>query len=156
MIKIEERDLTLETPWGMFNHRVGCLAFHEGMILLERSPAGYWFVPGGRVSFGEFSKDAVLREIKEELSIHLNDVEWAGLLENYFTMYGKKFHEVAILYRITVPIDTLLPKIDNNGDPVFYAWHAINTLQDIDLRPYFLSDRISEFKKGITHVLHRE
>jgi ADP-ribose pyrophosphatase YjhB (NUDIX family) len=156
MVNIEDRDLTLETPWGMFNHRVGCLAFHEDMILLERSPEGYWFVPGGRVAFGEFSKDAVLREMKEELSINLDNVEWAGLVENYFTLDGERFHEIAIFYRIEVPIDTLLPTADDNGDPVFYAWHAINNLQDIDLKPYFLSDRIVEFKKGVTHVLHRE
>jgi ADP-ribose pyrophosphatase YjhB (NUDIX family) len=156
MVKVEERDLTLETPWGMFNHRVGCLAFHEDMILLERSPEGYWFAPGGRVAFGEFSKDAVLREMKEELSINLDNVEWAGLVENYFTLAGKKLHEISIFYRIAVPIDTLLPTTDDNGDPVFYAWHMINNLQDIDLKPCFLGDRLAEFKKGITHVLHRE
>ncbi len=46
---------------------VDILAVHEGRLLLMRrvnEPGkGVWFVPGGRIRYGETLKEAVLREL---------------------------------------------------------------------------------------------
>lgn len=39
-----------------------------------------YFLPGGHVEFGEFSKDALLRELKEEVSLDIKKAELIGVL----------------------------------------------------------------------------
>ena len=42
----------------------------DGKVLLARSArGGHWDIPGGRIHFGERPKDAVAREVKEELGL---------------------------------------------------------------------------------------
>jgi ADP-ribose pyrophosphatase YjhB (NUDIX family) len=62
----------------------GCLILNdkEEILLIRRAgevrnEAGWWSKPGGGIKFGEKAKDAMIREMKEELSI---DVKIVGLL----------------------------------------------------------------------------
>ena len=43
----------------------------EGKVL-----AGYWEFPGGKIEPGESSEEALIREIKEELSIDIHVDQW--------------------------------------------------------------------------------
>ncbi len=50
-------------------------------MLVERAvepKKGYWDVPGGFVDVGENFEESVQREIKEELGIDLENLEYAG------------------------------------------------------------------------------
>lgn len=63
-------DITFKTVEGRFNYRVCAMILHKGKILAmhdDRSP--YYYLPGGRVQLHETAEAAVLREVKEELSI---------------------------------------------------------------------------------------
>lgn len=61
---------------------VGALIFNDQyqLLLTKRGPkakneVGKWEIPGGGVEFGESLKEAVVREIKEELGITIQVVE---------------------------------------------------------------------------------
>jgi len=54
---------------------------------------------GGRVKFGEYGAQAVVRELLEELQQPLADVQYLGLCENIFVYEGQPGHEVALIYR---------------------------------------------------------
>ena len=61
-------DLTLKTKEGYFNYRVAAVIVNDGKILAQRdTKTNEYYLPGGRVTFGETSEEALLREIKEEL-----------------------------------------------------------------------------------------
>ena len=63
-------DLTLKTKEGYFNYRVAAVIVNDGKILAQRNTkTNEYYLPGGRVTFGETSEEALLREIKEELKI---------------------------------------------------------------------------------------
>ena len=53
---------------------------------------------GGGVEFGEHSRDAMLREIREELGTEVENLELVGVLENIFIYEGQQGHEVVFVY----------------------------------------------------------
>jgi len=57
---------------------------------------------GGAVEFGEQSRDAVVREIREELGAELEDVRLVGVLESLFTYLGRPGHEIVFVYDATL------------------------------------------------------
>ena len=64
-------DISFEAGGSKFNYRVCAVIIKDKKILAmtdERSP--YYYLPGGRVKFGETAENAVLRELYEELGIY--------------------------------------------------------------------------------------
>jgi 8-oxo-dGTP pyrophosphatase MutT (NUDIX family) len=54
--------------------------------------------PGGGIEHGEFSVDAVRREMREELNTELADLRLLGVLENIFGFQGQPAHELVFLF----------------------------------------------------------
>jgi 8-oxo-dGTP pyrophosphatase MutT (NUDIX family) len=57
----------------------------------------YRFIGGG-VEFGEHSREAVVREFREELGVELTNVSLRGTHENVFTFDGEQGHEIWRVY----------------------------------------------------------
>ena len=82
---------------------VVCL-FRKGDRILvsegfDSSKGDYYCRPlGGGIEFGERSRDALLREIKEEVGAEVENLELIGVLENIFTFEGARGHEVVFVY----------------------------------------------------------
>lgn len=53
---------------------------------------------GGGIEFGEHSRDAILREIREEIGIEVERLELVGVLENLFIYEGAQGHEIVFVY----------------------------------------------------------
>ena len=53
---------------------------------------------GGRIEFGERSRDAVTREVREEIGAEVTDLVYLGALENIFTYEGRPMHEIILIY----------------------------------------------------------
>lgn len=62
------------------------------------NPDGYHRLIGGSVEFGETHRDAVLREVREELGATVHRLEYLGVVENIFQMDGRLGHEIVFLY----------------------------------------------------------
>ena len=65
-----------------------------GIVLTKRSArlrahAGQWALPGGRIDAGESPEDAALRELHEELGLHVKETDAIlGRLDDYPTRSG--------------------------------------------------------------------
>ena len=55
---------------------VAALIFKEDKILITKRKTGEWEFPGGKVEYQEAPKDAIRREITEELGIQLKNVRF--------------------------------------------------------------------------------
>jgi ADP-ribose pyrophosphatase YjhB (NUDIX family) len=60
--------------------------------------AGYHRLIGGSVELGETHREAVVREVREELSATVEELTYVGVVENIFTVDGDLGHEVVFLY----------------------------------------------------------
>ena len=65
----------------------------------DSTKSEYFLRPvGGEVEFGESSRDALIREGREELELELRGVALLGVLENVFSYDGEPGHEVVFVY----------------------------------------------------------
>jgi ADP-ribose pyrophosphatase YjhB (NUDIX family) len=85
---------------------------------------------GGGVEWRELSRDAVARELREELGTDLEDLRLLGVLENVFTYDGRDLHEIAFVYegrlcdRRLYERDVMLA-VEAGGDPINVMWVPI-------------------------------
>jgi ADP-ribose pyrophosphatase YjhB (NUDIX family) len=83
-----------------------CLFRHGDRILVSRDydsvkQEHYYRPLGGGIEFGETSRDAIIREMREELDAEIENLIWLGTLENLFTLEGEPGHEIALIYDAT-------------------------------------------------------
>lgn len=64
----------------------------------RENPAGYHRLIGGGVELGETHRDAVVREVDEELGVRILDLEFLACVENIFAIDGVPGHEIVFLY----------------------------------------------------------
>ncbi|MFJ4456043.1 NUDIX hydrolase [Pseudomonas sp. NPDC089392] len=80
-----------------------CVFHHQGKILVnvfEDPASGQTLCRplGGGIEFGELGRDAIAREVHEELGQPISDVRLLGTLESLFTYAGKPGHEIVQVY----------------------------------------------------------
>ena len=93
MLNIDHKNLKIVVSIALIND--------NDEILLSKRPEnkflpGFWEFPGGKVEIGEAPKDALIREIKEELNIDINDKCIAPLSFSEFDY--KEFQLLLLLY----------------------------------------------------------
>jgi ADP-ribose pyrophosphatase YjhB (NUDIX family) len=87
---------------------VAGLIFVEGKLLLTRRAyepcKGMLDLPGGFVDRGETGEAALAREIREELNLDIEDVEYYGTAANTY-LYGQLEYQVLDLFYLCRPRD---------------------------------------------------
>ena len=97
---------------------VDILAVHEGRLLLMRrvkEPGrGVWFVPGGRIRYGQTLKEAMLRELEEETGLTPVGFEAKGSMCHFWS----DANYVTTFFRVDVVGDVV--RMDDEHDA--YMW----------------------------------
>ncbi len=83
---------------------IGIVERDDGSILVgegyDRVKKEIFYRPlGGTIEFGETGKEALGRELKEEIAAEVSNVRFLGTVENIFTFDGKPGHEIVLVYR---------------------------------------------------------
>ncbi|MCI5521999.1 MAG: NUDIX domain-containing protein [Tenericutes bacterium] len=142
------KDLSVMIDNVKFNYRAGLLIEKGNKVLVECNPAiDFVTLPGGRVQTLESSMDALKREIKEEMNIELDSerIKMRALIENFFEMDEKKYHELYFLYKLKVTSkDTEFKKDMKNIDSKasYYKWVKKEDLEKENLLPVVLRDLV--------------
>jgi 8-oxo-dGTP pyrophosphatase MutT (NUDIX family) len=77
---------------------------------------------GGGIMFGEKTKDALKREIEEEISEKIVDIEYIATLENIFTFNGQKGHEIVFVYDAKFKNKTVYDRESFEGYEIEENW----------------------------------
>jgi ADP-ribose pyrophosphatase YjhB (NUDIX family) len=53
---------------------------------------------GGGIEFGESSREAMIREVREEIGLDIENLQLLSVLENVFSLEGQPRHEIVFIY----------------------------------------------------------
>jgi 8-oxo-dGTP pyrophosphatase MutT (NUDIX family) len=154
-------DIVFERDGKKFNFRAVAVIIHSNKILLHKINSNpYWSLPGGRVELSESARDAVRREMKEELRIDCSIIQPLWVMENFFDSFGFSFHEIAFYFLMSVPSD-LLTRGDSfeeydGTSKLNFSWHAIDDLDNVELYPEFLRKSVRNLPETLTYITHRD
>lgn len=134
----------------VFNVRSAALIRHNDYYFIsKREDKDYYSIPGGRINYGEDSKSAILRELKEELNWHINpdDTELVRIIENFFTFKDNvKFHEYLFIYEINISDEYFNQgNFINLENPLMHMeWYQKSDYLNLDIRPSIIKDIITD------------
>jgi len=130
---------------GQIRPLVLCLFRHGNRILVscdyDSVKQDHYYRPlGGGIEFGEHGRNAIIREIREELGVEIENVIWLGTLENIFTLDGEPGHEIVLIYDATFVDHSLYEREEivgheHGNDTAFVAlWKSLEELESGPVR----------------------
>lgn len=103
---MQKKDVNFSEGNSRFNFRVAIYLENNGRILLHKSPAfDFWNMPGGRVKMGETTRQAIIREIEEELELQIDELNLIHVGENIFEWQGLTVQELLFVYYANIGED---------------------------------------------------
>jgi ADP-ribose pyrophosphatase YjhB (NUDIX family) len=147
-------DISWSARGGTFNLRVAAIISHDNRVLLcTVDGLGYWFLPGGRVRFGELAQRALSRELAEELGHQFPAGRLAFVVENIYWDSSLQ-QEVGLYYRLAWPPEIADSDLDGGTEPGHrFRWVAISELNSVRFEPTGLIPEIQRPGDDLRHVL---
>jgi 8-oxo-dGTP pyrophosphatase MutT (NUDIX family) len=86
---------------------------------------------GGGIEFGEYSEEAIRREIKEEINEEITQLKYLGTLENIFVFDGQPGHEIVQVYDGKLVNTDLYEQVEiigteDNGTQIKVLWKHLD------------------------------
>ena len=100
----------------------------DGKILLCKAKGGKTtYLPGGHIEFGETGRQALVREIKEELGVDSTTGAFLGVVENSFLQHGKPHAEINLVYELSLAEGEVWAR----EDWIEFEWRPLTDLDDL-------------------------
>lgn len=104
----------------------------------QENPEGFHRLIGGSVELGETAREAMIREVDEELGASISDLRQLGVVENVFTYNGDIGHEIVFVFTgrlspMPTEVDATLTEIDGSVVPV--VWRPFADQDEVPLFP---------------------
>jgi ASC-1-like (ASCH) protein/ADP-ribose pyrophosphatase YjhB (NUDIX family) len=151
-LKLLNQDIDIKNEYATFKYRVAGIIIDDNKVLACKAKKfnGYVF-PGGHVELKESSKEAVIRELKEELQADFKIEKLLCVHENLYKTLDEKIASEIVFYYVLSPLEKL-PKeeffITENDKGVIkkheYGWIDISELLNQNVNPKDISKLIME------------
>ncbi len=156
--------VTFEKGDIRFNYRVVGIVFNKNWVLLHRAEKDdFWTLPGGRVELLEPSKDALKREMHEELGVEVCAGRLIWVVETFFKDGGILFHELGFYYLVELPKGCSLYRKrefwgkehleEDKEIRLIFKWFSLDELEALSLYPKVLEE--SAKRASENHATHR-
>lgn len=136
-----------------FNFRVGVIFEFNGKVIIEKGgKGGHGVLPGGRVKTLENTKEALIREIKEEMHFDISkkEIKLQSIIENFFENSNQKFHELYFVYKVKLDENDIIVKreskdfINYDSESNYYEFVDINNIDDEFIKPLVIKKIVKE------------
>jgi 8-oxo-dGTP pyrophosphatase MutT (NUDIX family) len=124
---------------------------HDGRILLNRYGGdSFWALPGGAAEAGEFSPDALVREMREELGVSVGIGRLIWVIENLFAYRGTDYTEYGFYYEVAWPPGNGVSESEFAGleSDQFFRWATPAEVAALDFRPSGLKPPLLALMSG--------
>ena len=145
------KDLKVDIENVRLNVRCGLIMRHGDDVVLEISKVGRnSVIPGGRIQTMESSREAIRREIFEEMGILLEEsrIRQLTVLENFFTYEERGFHEIYFLYEyiLSPELYEKIKEIGTNMDnrETYFKFVEAEKVEEYNLLPKALYEYVIE------------
>ncbi|MBR6793877.1 MAG: NUDIX domain-containing protein [Clostridia bacterium] len=155
-----EHDLLFQREDWMFSYRVGGLLYRDGKLLMQRTMGeNSYSIPGGHVSFGEFSRETLARELIEETGAAIKVGRLAAVVE-LFWQWRKPCHQVNFYYLAELKNKDALPSynffaMDELGQQqkaLEFCWVDLKQLHRVEIQPACLKPYLAQLPDHIIHL----
>lgn len=118
------------------------------VLLVQATGYTNTFLPGGHIEFGESAKDALIREIEEELGIECTVVGLLGLVEHKWEKQGVLHCEINQVFE--VESDELKTSYNpkSSESHLKFFWCNADDLDTKNLQPYPFRNLIKNYLNG--------
>jgi 8-oxo-dGTP pyrophosphatase MutT (NUDIX family) len=134
-------------------------------LLLNRFGGdSFWALPGGAIESGEFSTEALVREMREELAVTVAIGRLIWVVENLFEYRGAFYTEFGFYYEADwsqVPPGISDEEFAGEESDQFFRWVRNDEIAALDFRPAVLRlpllAHLSGAESGAPlHFLHKD
>lgn len=152
------KDIQFKEEKEAFNIRVTGVVVKEGKILLNCFRRdGFWQFVGGKLTFGESTREAVIREYREETGADLKVKYLSSIAENFFSYEGRHWHELLYFYVLEDPKDELevfdgTREVKDNAEGEL-RWFSLGELDGITMQPACSTDMIHGINSGKVDII---
>ena len=152
---MNEVDLS-DKSWGIpFTCRVAALIISNNNFLVAKNDNHpMYYTIGGAIKVHESSEDAIIREVFEELGIHLEVDRLVFIQERFFEVKSKKHHEIVFFYLMKNAPNMCVTdflKTDNPYETM--RWLPLNGLENYEIIPQFLKSKCLNNITSLEHII---
>ena len=119
-----------------FHYLTRGVILKDGKVLVVKAiGADNTFLPGGHIEIGERAKDALKREIKEEINQDAIVKEHLGAIEHSWAENGTNNFEINLVFKVEVPKLSVLEPPVSCESHLQFIWLKPNELESHNLKP---------------------
>lgn len=121
---------------------VRALIIREKKILVCQTVGrDYFFLPGGHIEYSENMKDALSRELYEELGARVVGSQFIGGIENLFTQDGETRHEISFMFHVDIDLEEIVSKEEH----VSFYWFTYDEFINQNIVPPAIKDAVMQW-----------
>lgn len=152
----------------LFTYRVAGVCIEDRRVLLHRGEADdFWALPGGRCEIGEDAASTLAREMREEIGATVTVGPLRYVVENFFTHWGRRFHELGLYFACALPTDHPFRDLMREHEGIedmhphgaavrlIFRWFPVASLGGVPLYPAYLREALA-MPPAVRHIVQRD
>lgn len=136
----------MNSPAPFVNFRVSAVVrrFDGAILLCKFHALPFWMLPGGKVIPGEPAREALVRELREEIGCAAPMIgDYLGTIENFFVIDHRRVHEVALYFSVAASDIGQGDEFPGAEAQLVMRWVHLEALEATDLRPALLKQLLA-------------